>query len=93
MELHEEILALIPLDTQIPRQDVLQWMASKDLRVLAALYRLTREAYWRITPGLRKRTQFDCVVVGRGTWSQERTIASCLGYSFVCRCRQITDCR
>ena len=52
MNAYQEILALLKSDGDIPRERVLNWIASKDLDILAVLYVLTDKAYWRIKPEL-----------------------------------------
>ena len=52
MNAYQEIEALLRSEGDIPREQVLNWIGSKDLETWAVLYVLTDKAYWRIKPEL-----------------------------------------
>lgn len=59
MDTYEEILALLKTDEEISRLQIVEWMKSKDIKVLGALYKLTSSAYYRIKPELGMEASCD----------------------------------
>ena len=61
MNAYGDIIGLLRSDGDIPRERVLNWIASNDLEIWSVLYDLTDKAYWRIKPELGddRHLQFD----------------------------------
>ena len=59
MGTYEEILALLKTDEDISRSQIVEWMKSKDIKVLGALYALIDRAYYRIKPDLGMEASCD----------------------------------
>lgn len=57
-----DILSLLKTDQEISRSQILEWMKSKDIKVLGALYTLTNRAYYRIKPELGMETSCDFIL-------------------------------